>query len=297
MNVGIFLPTMAPDSERPDHVVAAARQAEALGFESVWAVDQLVAGTGVAIVDSTVALAAAAGATATIGLGYGVLIAPLRPAVWAAKQVASLQLVSGNRVLLGVGVGGDRHDRSWDAAGVPRNERGRRTDELLAALPGLLAGKPTDVGGRAVELAPGVTMPPILVGGAADAALVRTVRYGDGWFGLPLRREQLVPVLDRLGQLADDAGKPRPAVTGSVMVALDGDATVPDNAAIARILTDPDGLFGMPPEAVPGMLLRNAGELGERLAMWSELGAERVVLTVGAGDWFRQAELVAATVQ
>jgi alkanesulfonate monooxygenase SsuD/methylene tetrahydromethanopterin reductase-like flavin-dependent oxidoreductase (luciferase family) len=165
---------------------------------------------------------------------------------------------------------------------VPRNERGRRTDELLAALPGLLAGKPTDVGGRAVELAPGVTMPPILVGGAADAALVRTVRYGDGWFGLPLRREQLVPVLDRLGQLADDAGKPRPAVTGSVMVALEGDATVPDNAAIARILTDPDGLFGMPPEAVPGMLLRNAGELGERLAMWSELGAERVVRSAPA---------------
>src|SRR3954463_14247164 len=171
---------MAPRRASPDGVVPAARHAEALGFESVWAVDQLVSGTGVPIVDSTVALAAAAGATATIRLGYGVLILPLRPVVWAAKQAASLQLVSDGRLLLGVGVGGDRHDRSWAAAGVPRQERGRRTDDALAVLGDLITGKSVELDGRAVQLSPGVPAPPILVGGVADAALARTAAYGDG---------------------------------------------------------------------------------------------------------------------
>jgi alkanesulfonate monooxygenase SsuD/methylene tetrahydromethanopterin reductase-like flavin-dependent oxidoreductase (luciferase family) len=284
---------MAPRGVTPDRVVAAARHAEDLGLESVWAVDQLVAGTGVPLVDSTVALAAAAGATTRIGIGYGVLIAPLRPVVWLAKQVASLQVVSRNRVLLGIGAGGDRHDRSWEAAGVPKRERGRRTDAALAVLPDLIAGRRVDVAGVSVELAPGVPVPPVLVGGVADAALARTVEHADGWFALPLEREQLVPVLDRLGTLAAEAGRPRPAVTGSAMVALDGDPAVPGADAIARILTDPDGLFGMPPAAVPGMVAADAGELAARLAMWDEVGAERVVLTIAAGDWFRQAEIVA----
>lgn len=294
MDVGLFLPTMGPRGGAPDRVVAAARHAEDLGFESVWAVDQLVSGTGVPIVDSTVALAAAAGATTRIGIGYGVLIAPLRPVVWVAKQAASLQVVSGNRLLLGVGAGGDRHGRSWDAAGVSKRERGRRTDAALAVLPDLIAGKPVDLDGTTVELAPGVPVPPILVGGATDAALARTIAHADSWFGLPLQREELIRIGDRLDTLAAEAGRSRPAITGSAMVALDADPAVPDRDGIARILTDPDGLFGMPPEAGHGMVAANAGELAGWLARWEEVGAERVVLTIAAGDWFRQAEIVAA---
>ena len=293
MNVGLFLPTMALRGATPDALVAPARHAEQLGFESIWVVDQLVSGRGVPIVDSTVALAVAAGATNTIRLGYGLMIVPLRPVVWAAKQAASLQLVSGERLLLGVGVGGDRHDRSWHAAGVPRHERGSRTDAALTVLPDLIAGKPVTLDGHEVQLAPGVSVPPILVGGLAEAALTRTVFHGAGWFGLPLPPEQLVAVVDRLRDLAKAAGRATPAITGSAMVALDGDPTVPGDDAIARILTDPDGLFGMPPEAVPGMVLRTPEALVERLAMWSALGAERVVLTIAAGQWLRQADLIA----
>src|SRR5919197_187152 len=120
--IGVFLPTMSERTSAPGDVVAAARHAEDLGFESVLSVDQLVAGTGVPVVDSTVVLAAAAGATSRVRLAYGVMIVPLGPIVWIAKRVASLQLVSGGGVLFGAGVGGDRHDRSWAAAGVPRSE-------------------------------------------------------------------------------------------------------------------------------------------------------------------------------
>jgi alkanesulfonate monooxygenase SsuD/methylene tetrahydromethanopterin reductase-like flavin-dependent oxidoreductase (luciferase family) len=292
--VGVFLPTLAARGAAPADVVAAARHAEDLGFESVWAVDQLVAGTGVPILDSGTVLAAVAGATERIRLAYGVMIVPLRPVVWAAKQVASLQHLSGDRVILGVGVGGDRHDRSWAAAGVPRRERGRRTDAALAVLPDLIAGKPVTVDGTEVALAPGATVPPIVVGGTAEAALARTVEYGDGWFALPVSPPLVAATAGRLSALAQAAGRPAPAVTGSAMVAGDGDPALPGRDALVRAISDPDGLFGIPAEAIPDMLVTGGPEtVADRLAGLAEVAAERVVVTLAAGDWFRQAELLA----
>jgi alkanesulfonate monooxygenase SsuD/methylene tetrahydromethanopterin reductase-like flavin-dependent oxidoreductase (luciferase family) len=291
--IGVFLPTMAERGEALPDVVAAARHAEDLGFESAWAVDQLVAGTGVPLLESTVALAAAAGATTRLRLAYGVLIVPLRPVVWIAKEVAALQHVSGDRLLLGVGVGGDRHDRSWAAAGVPRTERGRRLDAALRVLPDLIAGKEVDVPGGPVQLAPGATVPPIVVGGLADAALARAARVGDGWFAMPLPPALLAPTVERLGALAAAASRPRPAITGSVTVALAGDPARPAPDVLVQLLTDPDGRYGMPADAVAGMLVTDGGAAAERVAGLAALGAERVVLTLAAGDWFRQAELAA----
>jgi alkanesulfonate monooxygenase SsuD/methylene tetrahydromethanopterin reductase-like flavin-dependent oxidoreductase (luciferase family) len=292
--IGVFLPTMSERDRALPDVIAAARHAEDLGFESVWAVDQLVAGTGVPFVDSTVALAAAAGATSRIRLGFGVMILPLRPAVWAAKQVASLQQVSGGRVLFGVGVGGDRHALSWNAAGVPRAERGRRTDAALAVLPDLIAGKAVDVDGATVQLAPGVAVPPILVGGVADAALARTAIHADGWFAMPLPPAQIAGFAERLAMLAAERGRPAPAVTGSAIVALAGDPARPGLDELIRRVSDPDGMFGMPAEAVADVVLTGGpAALAEHLGALHAAGAERVVVTVAAGDWLRQADLLA----
>jgi alkanesulfonate monooxygenase SsuD/methylene tetrahydromethanopterin reductase-like flavin-dependent oxidoreductase (luciferase family) len=292
-SIGVFLPTMSERGDVPGDIAAAARHAEDLGFESVWAIDQLVGGTGVPLVDSTVALATAAGATTRVALGYGVMILPLHPTVWAAKQAASLQHVSGGRLVLGVGVGGDRHELSWTAAGVPRRERGRRTDEALAVLPDLIAGKATTVGDAPVTLSPGVAVPPILVGGISDAAFRRAAAH-DGWFGLPLPPTQLAPLLDRLASAAAGLGRPRPAVVGSLMTALDGDAEVPSADGLVRRLSDPDGLFGMPAEAAPDMLITGSpAAAAERLSALGDLGIDRVVVTLAAGSWHRQAELLA----
>jgi alkanesulfonate monooxygenase SsuD/methylene tetrahydromethanopterin reductase-like flavin-dependent oxidoreductase (luciferase family) len=292
--VGVFLPTLTERGAPLPDVVAAARHAEDLGFESVWTVDQLVAGTGVPILDSGTVLAAAAGATERIRLAYGVMIVPLHHVVWAAKQVASLQHLSGGRVILGVGVGGDRHERSWAAAGVPRRERGRRTDAALAVLPDLIAGKPVTVDGHEVTLAPAATVPPIVVGGTAEAALARTIAYGDGWFSLPVLPPLVAETAGRLAALAEAAGRPAPAVTGSVMVAIDGDPALPGRDALVRALSDPDGLYGMPAEAVPDVLVTGGPDAVEdRLAGLAAIGAARVVVTLAGGDWFRQAELLA----
>jgi alkanesulfonate monooxygenase SsuD/methylene tetrahydromethanopterin reductase-like flavin-dependent oxidoreductase (luciferase family) len=292
--LGVFLPTMAESGETIPDFVASARHAEDLGFESAWVVDQLIAGAGVPFIDSTVALSAAAATTSQIRLGYGVMILPLRPVAWAAKQVASLQRLSADRLLLGVGVGGDRHDRSWEAVGVPRRERGKRTDEALAVLPDLIAGRAVIMDATTVQLAPGATVPQIIVGGMAEAALARAAAHADGWFALPLPPAAIAPHAERLAELAAALGRPTPAITASVSVAIDGDPTLPDELGLVRKLTDPHGIYGMPAEAVSNILVTGGpAAVAERISALRALGADRVVATLVAGDWSRQADLLA----
>ena len=297
-NIGVFLPSMSGPKDQPGDMASSARHAEDLGLESAWVVDQLVAGMGAPFIESVVSLAAAAGATTQIRLGLGVIILPLRPVVWVAKQVASLQHVSHDRVILGVGAGGDRHVRSWVAAAVPRRERGRRTDAALRVLPGLVAGLPTRLDGGAdaplIRLAPAATVPPILVGGMSEPAMARAAEHGDGWFVLPVSPAAMAQGESRLAELAAARGRATPSVTASMVAALTGDPALPDHEGLVRALTDPDGMFGMPADAVPGTLtLGGPAEVAARIAEYGEAGAERVVVTLAAGDWMRQAELLA----
>jgi alkanesulfonate monooxygenase SsuD/methylene tetrahydromethanopterin reductase-like flavin-dependent oxidoreductase (luciferase family) len=293
-DIGVTLPSMSMPGELPGDVAAAARTAEDLGFESVWAVDQLIAGTGTPLIDATIALSAAAGATTRVRLGFGVMILPLHPVVWVAKQVASLQHVSGGRVIFGVGAGGDRHELSWAAAGVPRRERGRRTDAALRVLPGLIAGEPIRLvaEGPAVRFAPGAAVPPILVGGMSDAALVRAAEYGDGWFAMAT--EGLTAPAARLAELAAARGRPVPEITAAMLVAMRGDPALPGEDALVRRLTDVDGMFGIPAGfARQAVAIGSPDDIAQRLAEASRNGVARVAVTFAGGDWRRQAELLA----
>lgn len=279
-------------------MAATARHAEELGFESVWVVDQLIAGAGTPILDSTIALAAAAAATTRVRLGFGLMILPLRPTIWVAKQVASLQHVSGDRVILGVGAGGDRHDRSWAAAGVPRRERGRRTDAALRVLPYLLAGTPVRLDEQpdspTVQQAPGVSVPPILVGGMSDAAITRAVEFADGWFLLPVPPAMVANAKARLAEVAASRRRPAPAITISIVTTISGDPALPEQDALVRLLTDVNGPYGMPAEQVSTIVVTGGpAAIAARLSEYAEVGVQRVVVTLPAGDWRRQAELLA----
>lgn len=294
-DIGVFLPSMSRPGEFPGNIAAAARYAEDLGLESVWAVDQLIAGTGTPLIDSTVALSAAAGVTTRVLLGFGVMILPLHPVVWVAKQVASLQYVSGGRVILGVGAGGDRHETSWAAAGVPRRERGRRTDAALRVLPDLIAGRPTRLDdqpqGPAIQLAPPAVVPPILVGGMSDAALARAAEYGNGWFAMTAGA--LHEGTARLAGLAEARKRPVPQVTVSMMIAMKGDTALPDEDTLIQQLTDIDGPFGIPAEYVrEALFIGSQDEVAAQLADNAKNGASRVVVSFAGGDWNRQAELL-----
>lgn len=297
MEIGLFLPTVGSPGEPLGDVAAAARHIEDLGLESAWVVDQLVAGTGSPLLESTVALAAAAAVTSRIRLAFGVMILPLRPAVWVAKQVGALQHVSGGRVILGVGVGGDRHERSWLAAGVPRRERGRRTDAALRVLPGLISGAPTRVdalpGRPTVSLSPPAPVPPIIVGGMSDAAVARTAEHGDGWFIMPVAPAAVAEGKARIEAAASAVGRPAPPITLNMMFVMRGDPDLPDDDTIGRTLSDPDGGYGIPAEYVPDLVISGSPkQIAERLADYTHYGAHRMVATLPVGNWHRQAELL-----
>lgn len=294
-HVGIFLPSTGGPNEPPGDVVAAARHAENLGFESVWVVDQLVHGTPMTTLDSVMVLAAVAPVTERVKLGFGVLVAALRPTVWVGKQIASLQHLSGDRVILGIGVGEDRHPGSWGAAGVPKRERGRRTDAALAALPDLIAGRPCQgVDGVKFQLKPGATVPPILVGGVTEAALVRAVD-ADGWFSIPMPPAEMAALHARLGELAAARNRPTPPNTTLVMGAVTtGDPTVPDRQAVVDLIADPEDKYVFPAEYADAMVVAGPPAfIADHLAALGEVGVHRAVFNPPMGDWFRQAELLA----
>jgi alkanesulfonate monooxygenase SsuD/methylene tetrahydromethanopterin reductase-like flavin-dependent oxidoreductase (luciferase family) len=215
VEIGVILPTSTPDPARPilGDVRESARFAEQAGLGSVWATDHLVASGP--MLDSTAVLATAAAVTERIRVGYGVMLLSLRPVTWAAKQISTLQLLSGDRLLFGVGTGNPAHgDIGWRAAGMSYQDRGRRTDEALQVLPTLVAGQSASLGdGLAVTLAPAATMPPVLVAGNGKKALQRAAAYGDGWMSIGLTPDEVTESLAALGRLAAENGRPTPRAT------------------------------------------------------------------------------------
>lgn len=215
----------------PEQYVPLAVRADELGYEAVWLGDHLVTpvrfepnypyvpggGKGrpydpsVPIVDTFVALGHIAAVTRSVALGVGVLILPLREPIAVARAAATVQLLSGDRLLLGVGTGWMPEE--FAAAGAEFAGRGARTDEMLVILRKLWTGTPVSHDGKSyrfdeLQLAPPVTPIPIVVGGATPAALRRTARAGDGWFGPPA-----CPLDETLGHVAEierlrrDAGR------------------------------------------------------------------------------------------
>ncbi|MEV0999734.1 LLM class flavin-dependent oxidoreductase [Nonomuraea sp. NPDC050202] len=290
--IGVILPGVAVQRRDGLTLAEAARHAERAGLDGVWHGDHLAIGGPV--LDAPIALATAAAATTRIRVGTSVFIPAIRPLAWAAKQVATLQYVSGERLVLGVGSGGG--PAQWAAAGVPYGERGRRTDTALELLPRLLAGEPvrlpeavaadTD---QPVQLAPAVPMPPVWVGNASAAAIRRAARLGDGWFPSLISPQEVARGRVRLAELADGHGRPAP------VIAIGGAAHVGGGpAAQAEIASGISGAYGRPLEEVAGIpLTGQPEEVAERLAEYRAAGASHAVIGVSGGDWRAQVDLLA----
>jgi probable F420-dependent oxidoreductase len=193
-------------------VLRSASHAEHLGFDHVAVGNRLLdSGSGLDT-DPLVLLAAVAAATRRLRLLTSVLVVPYYPALVLANQAATLDVLSGGRLILGVGTGWNPQE--FAAADVPVRERGARTDDHLAAARALWSQRPADFDGpfttlRAAHLGvPPVTPggPPVWVGGHSDAALRRALRFGDGWYGTGVSAAELTDVRRRLHELADDAG-------------------------------------------------------------------------------------------
>ena len=124
-------------------------------------------------------LAFLAGITERVALAVGVLIVPYRPALLTAKWIASIQELSGGRLMLGVGVGW--MEKEFRALGVEPRRRGAITDATLAFLHACFAGDEVEANGQTFLFRPRPPRPPIIVGGAPPHAIRRAVRFGDGW--------------------------------------------------------------------------------------------------------------------
>lgn len=175
MEIGIGLPNTIPGTAGRT-LVAWARRAEEHGFRSLGTIDRIAYPN----YDSLIALAAAAAATERIKLMTDVLLGPTRNPVLLAKTAASVDQVSGGRLTLGLAVGARPDD--YVAAGQEFKNRGQRWDEALELIHRAWRGEP--VAGSPKPVTPTPTRDgrvPIMIGGNADAAVARTVRWGIGW--------------------------------------------------------------------------------------------------------------------
>ncbi len=182
--VGIYVPTPAADVQ-PDTVVAFGQRVEAAGLHSLWTLDRLVFDNQ----EPLLCLAALATTTRRVRLGTSVLLGTLRPPALLAKMVATLDVLSGGRMILGLGAGSRPND--FAAAEVAWEHRGSRLAEEIAILRQAWRGEPLHYQGRYYQVDVGPIGPrpvqpggpPIWLGGSADTALRRAGRLADGYIG------------------------------------------------------------------------------------------------------------------
>jgi probable F420-dependent oxidoreductase len=273
-----------------------ARTAEAVGFDSVQVGDHIQ--WHAPIIESTVLLATFAAVTTRVRIASDVVILPLRDPVLIAKTVASLDVLSGGRMIFGVGVGGD-HPAEYAAMRVPLAERGARANESLEIVRGLWTNERFSYAGRHytlqdVGIAPRPLQPslPIWVGGTSDAALRRAARYGDGWISAFASERKLARLIETLrGFLAEEKRPADDFTLGTFLfanVGPDPARALAEGAEYVRRVYRLDG----------AAIVERFGAAGPvehcvaRVRAQVEAGAQYIVLSpvCGSRDWPRQLE-------
>jgi probable F420-dependent oxidoreductase len=229
MRIGFALGNIGPIGTA-ENVVTIARRAEALGYDSLWTQERLLwavnpqstyPGTADGALpeefkqalDPLCALTFAAAHTTRIALGTSVMDIPLHNPAMLARQVSTLDLLSGGRARLGLGLGFSKDE--YDAVGAEMNGRGARADEFLQVLKAIWTSDPAEFKGRYYTLPKSHILPkpvqkphpPIYLAAFAPASLNRVARLADGWNpgGLPLN--VMKQMFDSLKQMAEDAGR------------------------------------------------------------------------------------------
>ena len=196
--------------------VAHLKAVEDLGFDVLTTGEHIVFHRP--ILESTAVLGFAAAATTRIKLAPATMILPLRHPTMIAKQVASLDVLSGGRILLTVGVGGD-YEREFIACGVPKKERGVRTSEAIEIMKKYWSGETFSYHGEIftlddVELMPVPVQkggPPIWVSGRSEGAMQRAALLGDGWHPYMYTPDQANASFHRVKEIANENGRELPA--------------------------------------------------------------------------------------
>jgi len=223
MKFGIFGINFGPCAD-PDGAVRVAQLAEQAGFDSVWTGEHVVlpdpretpspAHPQTEMLDPAVALSFVAAHTESIRLGTGIVILPQRNPVVLAKEMASVDVLSRGRLMLGVAAG--YLHQEFAAIGAPFAERGARTDEAIDVIRALWTQEHPTFEGQfwsfsGIDAQPRPVQqpsPPIVVGGHSAAAHRRAVRQGNGWYGFALDVESTRAGLEGLERAREETTRP-----------------------------------------------------------------------------------------
>lgn len=220
MEVGVIIPNAGPKCS-PKNIVATARFAEELGYHSVWVTDHVALPERVDSwypyrshghwdydsdtywLDPLLALQWAAAAAPSLKVGSSILVVPLRNPLLLAKQIASIDFLTGGRFILGVGAGWMKEE--FDLIGQSYSGRGRRLLEMVALMRRCWSGEIVDFQGEYYQVSGFRMYPtplrrniPVFWGGHSDAAIKRCALTGDGWHPTQITLEQLKVGLDKL---------------------------------------------------------------------------------------------------
>lgn len=265
VRLGIHLPQFG----RPvtaGEIVRVARVAEETGVADLWVSDHVAVPAGSTsppelFHDALTVLTWAAAVTERIGLGTSVLVAPYRHPLVLARSLASLDALSGGRLICGIASGW--HEGEFAALGVPWRGRGRRTDDTIRLLRAVWAGETSFTSSTAsfegMTVAPGPARaggPPVWVGGNSEAGIGRAARLGDGWQSSSAEPEAIARRLERLDAALAEAGRSRAEVTVGVRMRAGVDEVgrrVPALAdlGVDHLLVDPPFDGPAPAEVIP----------------------------------------------
>jgi probable F420-dependent oxidoreductase len=265
MKFGLMFVNAGPFSN-PDLLAHLAVTAENCGFESLWTVEHVVipkgyqspypyskdgkipGGEDVAIPDPLLPLGFVAALTKKIRLATGVMILPQRHPLYVAKELATLDLLSGGRTILGIGSGWLKEE--FDALGLDFHERGARTDEAIQALRACWCDSPSNFKGKHFNFGPLMSFPkpaqtngvPVHIGGHSPAAARRAGRHGDGFFPALSDPPKLKELFAVMREAADKSGRDANQIELSCIGRSNADAIKPlADVGIARVIFAPPG--------------------------------------------------------
>ena len=232
MKIGVFATFMSPYGT-PDMIKAFGQQAEAAGVESIWMGEHVVlfdemefpypgsrdgripVPEGGGMLDTLTTFGMLAGVTEKVRFGTGIALVPQRNPIYTAKELATLDWLSGGRMDFGIGVGWCKEEVL--ACGYSWEDRGERCDEFLQTMINLWTQPVASFEGKHVQLAPCRMDPkpvqkphvPIIVGGHGKPSLRRAAQFGAGWYGFALDVATTGAVLAQLDEALAAAGRSR----------------------------------------------------------------------------------------
>lgn len=257
MKFGLFGMNMRP-CVTPEAIAAVAGAAEDAGFDSFWGGEHIAlpdpptASTPMpprtVFVDLCVTIAFAAARTNILRFGTGIMILPLRNPVVLAKQLASVDMMSGGRLIFGVGI--SNIEAEYNAVGMPFDHKGKRAEEAIALMKALWSmecarfrGRFFSLDGVRAEPRPIQTPhPPIIFGGKSSYAFSRTARLGDGWFGYGLDIEATRNCISGIRAACNEHGRPYDQIEISITPKAELDLDLARQYAdlgVARLIISP----------------------------------------------------------